>query len=123
MIKRTLAIHKFFLGEFFTLLRGIVHYLIGTLTSDIAALIVREPEETQECKKLKEMFLLRFKFTGDKFWQLFIQYKKDPNKTWRDYFFDISWYFGGWLEEFDIHDFEKLKQLTIVDQIKKKILP
>jgi len=70
-----------------------IPYLIGTLPPDIASLIVREPEEAQEYKKIKDMLLRRFKFNGDKFRQLFALHKKDPDKTWRDFFFDISGFF------------------------------
>ena len=69
------------------------------------------------------MLLPRFKFTGDKLRQLYVQHMKDPNKTWREYFFDIFCYFEGWVEELDIHDSDKLKQFIIVDQIQKKVSP
>jgi len=32
-------------------------------------------------------------------------------------------FFYDWLEELDVHDFDKLRQLIIADQIKKKVPP
>ncbi|GFU09721.1 uncharacterized protein TNCV_5027481 [Trichonephila clavipes] len=69
-------------------------YLIGSLPPDIAQLIAREDEDdAQNYEKVKEVLLKRFQVTGDRFRQYFSQQKKNPDSTWRDFYFELSSYF------------------------------
>ncbi|GFV86659.1 retrovirus-related Pol polyprotein from transposon 297 [Trichonephila clavipes] len=96
-------------------------YLIGSLPPDIAQLIAREDEDdAQNHEKVKEMLLKRFRVTGDRFRQYFSQQKKNPDSTWRDFYFILSSYFEGWIKELKITMFDQLKSLIISDQIKRK---
>ncbi|GFT69057.1 retrovirus-related Pol polyprotein from transposon 297 [Trichonephila clavipes] len=96
-------------------------YLIGSLPPDIAQLVAREDEDdAQNYKKIKEMLLKRFRVTGDRFRQYFTQQKKNPVSTWRDFYFELSSYFEGWIKELKITTFDQLKSLIIADQIKRK---
>ncbi|GFT54811.1 retrovirus-related Pol polyprotein from transposon 297 [Trichonephila clavipes] len=96
-------------------------YLIGSLPPDIAQLIAREDEDdAQNYEKVKEMLLKRFRVTGDRFRQYFSQQKKNPDSTWRDFYFELSSYFEGWIKELKITTFDQLKSLIIADQIKRK---
>ncbi|GFX86981.1 retrovirus-related Pol polyprotein from transposon 297 [Trichonephila clavipes] len=73
-------------------------YLIGSLPPDIAQLIAREDEDdAQNYEK-----------------------KKNPDSTWRDFYFELSSYFEGWIKELKITTFDQLKSLIIADQIKRK---
>ncbi|GFX46116.1 retrovirus-related Pol polyprotein from transposon 297 [Trichonephila clavipes] len=96
-------------------------YLIGSLPPDIAQLIAREDEDdAQNYEKVKEMLFKRFRVTGDRFRQYFSQQKKNPDSTWRDFYFELSSYFEGWIKELKITTFDQLKSLIIADQIKRK---
>ncbi|GFU38110.1 retrovirus-related Pol polyprotein from transposon 297 [Trichonephila clavipes] len=96
-------------------------YLIGSLPPDIAQLIAREDEDdAQNYEKVKEMLLKRFRVTGDRFRQYFSQQKKIPDSTWRDFYFELSSYFEGWIKELKLTTFDQLKSLIIADQIKRK---
>ncbi|GFV54363.1 retrovirus-related Pol polyprotein from transposon 297 [Trichonephila clavipes] len=96
-------------------------YLIGSLPPYITQLIAREDEgDAQNYEKVKEMLLKRFRVTGDRFRQYFSQQKKNPDSTWRDYYFELSSYFEGWIKELKIITFDQLKSLIIPDQIKRK---
>ncbi|GFS96617.1 retrovirus-related Pol polyprotein from transposon 297 [Trichonephila clavipes] len=96
-------------------------YLIGSLPPEIAQLIAREDEDdAQNYEKVKEMLLKRFPVTGDRFRQYFSQQKKTPDSTWRDFYFELSSYFEGWIKELKITTFDQLKSLIIADQIKRK---
>ncbi|GFV62082.1 retrovirus-related Pol polyprotein from transposon 297 [Trichonephila clavipes] len=96
-------------------------YLIGSLPPNIAQLIAREDEEdAQNYEKVKEMLLKRFRVSGDRFRQYFFQKKKNPDSTWRDFYFEISSYFEGWIKELKVTTFDLLKSLIIADQIKRK---
>lgn len=98
-----------------------VTQLIGVLPSDITCLIAREPEEkAQNYGHVKEILLKRFKLTAEKFRQLFSQQRKSPEGTWKDFYFELRTYFEGWLKELKVDTYEKLKDLMIVDQIKKR---
>ncbi|GFQ99229.1 uncharacterized protein TNCT_701281 [Trichonephila clavata] len=66
------------------------------------------------------MLLQRFKLTAEKFRELFSRHRKSPNGTWKDYYFEVRSYFEGWLNEFKIDTFEGLKNLMIVDRMKKR---
>ncbi|GFU35357.1 retrovirus-related Pol polyprotein from transposon 297 [Trichonephila clavipes] len=96
-------------------------YLIGSLPPDIAQLIAREDEEdAHNYEKVKEMLLKRFRVSRDRFRQYFSQQKKNPDSTWRDFYFELSSYFEGWIKELKITTFDQLKNLIIADQIKRK---
>ncbi|GFT03101.1 transposon Tf2-8 polyprotein [Trichonephila clavipes] len=58
-----------------------------------------------------------------KFPEMFSRYRKSPNGTWKDYYFEIRAYFEGWLNELKIDSFDGLKNLTIADQMKKRCSP
>ncbi|GFS96959.1 transposon Ty3-I Gag-Pol polyprotein [Trichonephila clavipes] len=93
-------------------------YLIDSLPPDIAQVIARN--DAQNYEKVKEMLLKRFRVTGDRFRQYFSQQKKNPDSTWRDFYFELSSYFEGWIKELKITTFDQLKSLIIADQIKRK---
>ncbi|GFW23341.1 uncharacterized protein TNCV_3804401 [Trichonephila clavipes] len=96
-------------------------YLIGLLPPDIAQLITREDEDdAQNYEKVKEMLLKRFRVTRDRFRKFFSQQKKNPDSTWRDFYFKLISYFEGWIKELKITTFDQLKSLIIADQIKRK---
>ncbi|GFV20513.1 uncharacterized protein TNCV_4142741 [Trichonephila clavipes] len=69
------------------------------------------------------MLLQRFKLTAEKFRELFSRHRKNPNGTWKDYYFEIRAYFEGWLNELKIDSFDGLKNLMIADQMKKRCSP
>ncbi|GFV64085.1 uncharacterized protein TNCV_2461121 [Trichonephila clavipes] len=101
-----------------------VPYLIGALPSDVTSFIAREPEE--KCREnfhIRGMLLQQFKLTAEKFRELFSRHRKSPNGTWKDYYFEIRAYFESWLNELKIDSFDGLKNLMIVDQMKKKCSP
>ncbi|GBM90510.1 hypothetical protein AVEN_215771-1 [Araneus ventricosus] len=101
-----------------------VTYLKSALPGDISKLIAREPETlSQDYDHIKNMLLKRFKLSAEKFRLLFSQHRKATDSTWKDFFFELRTYFEGWLSELEISSFDKLKELIIADQIKKKCPP
>ncbi len=101
-----------------------VAYLLGVLPNDIAQLIARETEEkAQDFEHIKDMLLHRFKLSAEKLRQLFATHKKSQNQTWKDFHFELRSYFEGWLEELNIKDFDGIKNLMILDQMKKRVPP
>ncbi|GFW07850.1 uncharacterized protein TNCV_3919831 [Trichonephila clavipes] len=101
-----------------------VPYLIGALPSDVTSLIGREPEEKcRDYSHIRGMFLQRFKLTAEKFQKLFSRHRKSPNGMWKDYYFEIRAYFESWLNELKIDSFDRLRNLMIANQMKKKCSP
>jgi hypothetical protein len=103
-----------------------VVYLIGLLPIEISKLIAIESDSQdnpQEYGEIKKILLRRFKMSAEKFRQSFIQHRKSPDSTWRDFFYDLRNFFEGWLNELNITTFDQLKDLIISDQIKRKCPP
>ncbi|GFX58318.1 uncharacterized protein TNCV_205051 [Trichonephila clavipes] len=101
-----------------------VPYLIGALPSDVFFLIAREPEEKcTDYSHIRAMLLQWFKLTAEKLRELFSRYRKSPNATWKDYYFEVRASFEGWLNELKIDSFDGLKNLMIVNQMKKRCSP
>ncbi|GFS74911.1 retrovirus-related Pol polyprotein from transposon 297 [Trichonephila clavipes] len=98
-----------------------VVYLVGLLPTEVSNLITKESfADAQGYYKVKQILLKRFKLSAEKFRQMFSRHSKDPVKTWRDFYFDLQTYFDGWLKESKVTTLEELKDLIVVDQIKKK---
>ncbi|UYV75885.1 PURA [Cordylochernes scorpioides] len=101
-----------------------VAYLLGVLPGDVAKLIAREPEEqSHDYDHIKKMLLSRFKLSGDSFRQLFYRHQKSSESTWKDYYFELQNFFESWLQDLRIASFDKLKELIIAEQMKKRTSP
>ncbi|GFY20616.1 retrovirus-related Pol polyprotein from transposon 297 [Trichonephila clavipes] len=98
-----------------------VVYLVGLLPTEVSNLTAKESVvDAQGYYKVKQILLKRFKLSAEKFRQMFSRHTKDPVKTWHEFYFDLQTYFDGWLKESKVTTFEELKNLIVVDQIKKK---
>ncbi|GBM37614.1 hypothetical protein AVEN_44543-1 [Araneus ventricosus] len=101
-----------------------VAYLFGGLPNAVAQLIARESEDkAQDFDHTKDMLLERFKLSAEKLRHLSTTHRKAPDKTWKDFHFELRNYFEGWLEELKIQDFDELQNLIILDQMKKRVPP
>lgn len=101
-----------------------VSHLIGILPNEICKLVAREDEATfKDYSHIRNILLQRFKLTAERFRILFSRHQKRDNCTWKDFYFELRNYFEGWLSELEITSFDKLKELIIADQIKRKCPP
>ncbi|GFW09824.1 retrovirus-related Pol polyprotein from transposon opus [Trichonephila clavipes] len=99
-----------------------VTHLISILPSEIVGLIAREPEkDAADYEFVKKLLLQRFKLSSEKFRQLFVKHQKNPDGTWKDFYYEIRNFCEEWLNGLDIQTFEDLKDLLITDQMKKKV--
>ncbi|GBM20367.1 hypothetical protein AVEN_222081-1 [Araneus ventricosus] len=95
--------------------------LLMLLPSDIVQLIARESEENfDNYNYIKSVLLKRFKLSPEEFRRKFLHHQKNSEKSWREFTFEISNYFQEWIEGLKIDSFEKLKNLIITDQIKRR---
>ncbi|GFT02344.1 retrovirus-related Pol polyprotein from transposon opus [Trichonephila clavipes] len=67
------------------------------------------------------MLLKRFKLSPEAFKVKFKRHCKSAENTWRDFGFELANYFNEWISGLKIYDFDRLKQLVIVDQMKKHV--
>ncbi|GFT13467.1 peptidase A2 domain-containing protein [Trichonephila clavipes] len=93
----------------------------GLHPQEITQLIAREPEqETRDYDHVRSLLLKRFKLTPEKFRQLFVTHQKSSDKTWRDFYQEVQTFFNGRIEGLDVKTFDKLRDLMIADQMKKR---
>ncbi|GBM95937.1 hypothetical protein AVEN_14597-1, partial [Araneus ventricosus] len=98
-----------------------VAQLISLQPPDIVQLIAREPEEgAKKYEYVKALLLQRFKLSAEKFRQLFNKHQKASESTWYDFYYELKNYLEGWLNGLNVKTFEQLKDLMLVDQIKKR---
>ncbi|GBN63838.1 hypothetical protein AVEN_88583-1 [Araneus ventricosus] len=98
-----------------------VAQLSSVLPLAILQLIAREPEEAAKTYEyVKALLLQRFKLSAEKFRQLFNKHQKAFESTWYDFYYELKNYLEGWLNGLNIKSFEQLKDLMLVDEIKKR---
>ncbi|GFX79117.1 peptidase A2 domain-containing protein [Trichonephila clavipes] len=56
----------------------------------------------------------------EKFSQLFVTHQKSSDKTWRVFYQEVQTFFNGWIEGLDVKTFDKLRDMMIADQMKKR---
>ncbi|GFV80952.1 retrovirus-related Pol polyprotein from transposon opus [Trichonephila clavipes] len=96
--------------------------LVGLLPLEMANLIAREPEEkANDYEHIKGMLLKRFKLSPEAFKEKFKRHCKSVENTWRDFGFELANYFNEWISGLKIYDFDRLKQLVIVEQMKEQV--
>ncbi|GFW19449.1 CCHC-type domain-containing protein [Trichonephila clavipes] len=98
-----------------------VGQLLGLLPLEIVQFIAREPEEQAvNYDYVKKLLLKRFKLSPEVFRQKFVQHQKNPIAPGRISLFEITNYLDEWLIGLEINTFQDLKDLMVVDQLKKR---
>ncbi|GFW08598.1 uncharacterized protein TNCV_2776191 [Trichonephila clavipes] len=98
-----------------------VSHLLDQLPQEITQLIAREPEqEARDNDHVRSLLLKKFELTPEMFRKLFVTHQKSSDKTWRDFYQEVQTFFNGWIEGLDVKKFDKLRDLMIVDQMKKR---
>ncbi|GFX71966.1 retrovirus-related Pol polyprotein from transposon 297 [Trichonephila clavipes] len=98
-----------------------VEQLLGLLPLEIVQFIAREPEEQAEnYDYVRKLLLKTFKSSPEVFRQKFVQHHKKSDSTWKDFTFEIMSYLDEWLIGLEINTFRDLKDLMVVDQLKKR---
>ncbi|GFT44484.1 uncharacterized protein TNCV_1037371 [Trichonephila clavipes] len=98
-----------------------VSHLLGLLPTEVSHIIAREPDDkANSYEHVKDLLLKRFKLTPEKFRQLFVTHQKTSERTWIDFHHELNTYFNGWIDGLKIDTFNKLSDLIITDQLKRK---
>ncbi|GFS71121.1 uncharacterized protein TNCV_5049221 [Trichonephila clavipes] len=99
-----------------------VSHLLGLLPTEVTHISARVPDDkANSYEHVKDLLLKRFKLTPEKFRQLFVTHQKASERTWIDFYHELNTYFNGWIDGLKIDTFDKLSDLIITDQLKRKI--
>ncbi|GFW62040.1 uncharacterized protein TNCV_1684711 [Trichonephila clavipes] len=94
---------------------------ISLFPTEVSHIIAREPDDkANSYEHVKDLLLKRFKLTPEKFRQLFVTHQKASERTWIDFYHELNTYFNGWIDGLKIDTFNKLSDLIITDQLKRK---
>ncbi|GBM16584.1 hypothetical protein AVEN_256366-1 [Araneus ventricosus] len=99
-----------------------VTHLLGLLPYDVAQLIARESDEiANDYGEVKKILLKRYKLKPEKFRQKFFMHNKNLGSTWKNFAYELRSFFNEWVNGVKADSFEKLSDLIITDQIKRKV--
>ncbi|UYV62948.1 hypothetical protein LAZ67_2002587, partial [Cordylochernes scorpioides] len=85
-------------------------------------LIARETEgQSGDYRFVKRLLLKRYKLSPEQFRQKFEKHDKSQEGTWRDFAFELRGFFNDWIEGMNVEDFDTLKDLSVTNQLKKKV--
>ncbi|UYV69805.1 hypothetical protein LAZ67_7000807, partial [Cordylochernes scorpioides] len=96
--------------------------LLGLLPYEMTQLIARETEEQSgDYRFVKRLHLKRYKLSPEQFRQKFEKHERSQKGSWRDFAFELRGYFNEWIEGMNVENFDALKDLSITNQLKKKV--
>ncbi|UYV73949.1 hypothetical protein LAZ67_11001566 [Cordylochernes scorpioides] len=96
--------------------------LLGLLPYEMTQLIARETEEQSgDYRFVKRLLLKRYKLSPEQFRQKFEKHKRSQKGSWRDFAFELRGYFNEWIEGINVENFDSLKDLSVTNQLKKKV--
>lgn len=99
-----------------------VSQLIPLLPNDTAVLIAKEPVELgDKYDHVKGLLLQRFALSPVALKEKFENHVRKPGSSWSEFLFELRSYFEHWLEGVKVSDFEGLKELMIIEQVKKRV--
>ncbi|GFY32084.1 retrovirus-related Pol polyprotein from transposon 297 [Trichonephila clavipes] len=81
--------------------------------------IIANGKRLEELERAEKIILEEFKLSPEVFRQKFVQHQKKSDSTWKDFTFEITNYLDEWLIGLEINTFQDLKDLMVVDQLKK----
>ncbi|UYV70994.1 hypothetical protein LAZ67_8001358, partial [Cordylochernes scorpioides] len=96
--------------------------LLGLLPYEMTQLIDRETEEQSgDYRFVKRLFLKRYRLSPEQFRQKFEKHDKSQKGSWRDFAFELRGFFNEWIEGMNVEIFNALKNLSVTNQLKKKV--
>ncbi|GBL84760.1 hypothetical protein AVEN_93803-1 [Araneus ventricosus] len=99
-----------------------VTHLLGLLPYDVAQLIIRELDEiANDYDEVKKILLKQYKLTPEKFRETFLMHNKNLGSTWKNFAYELRSFLNEWVNGVKADSFEKLSDLIITDQIKRKV--
>ena len=101
-----------------------VMQLLALMPMHLAEGIMRLKEDQMEDYETVKGYLLdRFRVNAETYRTRFMQASKGNTGLWKDLVFEVRTYLKGWLSELKIDTFDKLQDLMIADQLKKRAHP
>ncbi|GBM79789.1 hypothetical protein AVEN_29254-1 [Araneus ventricosus] len=85
-------------------------------------LIAREPDEiTNDYNEVKKILLKQYKLTPEKFLQMFFMHSKNLGRIGKNFAYELRSIFNEWVNGVEADSFEKLSNLILTYQIKRKV--
>ncbi|GFT77086.1 retrovirus-related Pol polyprotein from transposon 17.6 [Trichonephila clavipes] len=98
-----------------------VGQLLGLLPLEIVQFIAREPEEQAEnYDYVKKLLLKKIQVKSGGLSAKICPTPEKSDSTWKDFTFEITNFLDEWLIGLEINTFQDLKDLMVVDQLKKR---
>src|SRR5215467_15905731 len=99
-----------------------VSYLKNCFSQDIKVMLLAEMKDTpQDYEVMKKLLLAYCKMSPEKYRQKYFTLTKKPTEDWKTFLRIMECYFDEWVQGFQADTREKLRDLMIVDQLKKRI--
>ncbi|GBN82129.1 hypothetical protein AVEN_192972-1 [Araneus ventricosus] len=99
-----------------------VSCLILLMPTEIVKLIVRvSEEEFFNFEYIKGILMKKFNLNAEGFRQKFVQQQRTSEKSRKDFVYEVTNYFQGWINDLNITYFDGSKKLFITDQVKKRV--
>ncbi|GBM01878.1 hypothetical protein AVEN_218996-1 [Araneus ventricosus] len=96
-----------------------VSHLIGLLPNDMVQLIAKQSDEVNE--QVKQILLKRYELSEELFRQMFTKHSKSAHGTWKDFVYELRTYFRERIKGLEVENFEKLCDLIITNQMKRRV--
>lgn len=99
-----------------------VSQLIPLLPCDVIDLIIREPVElSDDYPHVKKLLLKRFRVSSAALKSKFEEHNRKFGSLWVDLVYDLRSYLDNYLDSLGIKEFGQLKELLVLEQIKKRV--
>ncbi|GFS47766.1 retrovirus-related Pol polyprotein from transposon 297 [Trichonephila clavipes] len=82
--------------------------------------IIANGKRLEELERAEKNEIRGIQVKSEVFRQKFVQHQKKSDSTWKDFTFEITNYLDEWLIGLEINTFQDLKDLMVVDQLKKR---
>ncbi|GFW05089.1 uncharacterized protein TNCV_598831 [Trichonephila clavipes] len=98
-----------------------VSQLIPLFHVESTELIAKEPPgKENDYPHIKKLILNRFHLTPVALRDRFESHQRRPGTLWSDLVFDLRFYLEIWLAGMEIKDLKELKELLVIEQLKKE---
>ena len=88
----------------------------------MSELILKEPSETaDDFEHVKNLIFKRYKLSARALRLKLDNHAKRSDLLWSDLKYELQVYLGNWLPTVEVCDFDSLKELLLVEQLKKRV--
>lgn len=87
-------------------------------------IILKEPLEISDnYEHIKRVLFKRFRLSSVILTLKFEEHGRKASAWWSDLMYELKKYLNSWIESAKVSDFESMKELSLLDQLKKRSTP